>query len=49
VATLVLWVVQIVLGRKILRGRMEFLPAHNKGSRLFLVARSGVCVTAFLV
>jgi hypothetical protein len=49
VATLVLWAVQIVLGRKILQGRREFLPAHNKGSRIFLLARFGICVTAFLV
>jgi uncharacterized membrane protein YozB (DUF420 family) len=48
-ATLLLWAVQIVLGTKVLRGRMEVLPAHARGARIFLLARLGNLVTAFFL
>ncbi len=49
VLSLALWIVQIVVGRQVLRGRMELLPRHKKGSRYFLVCRLGNVVTAFLI
>lgn len=48
-AALVLWVCQIVSGRRILQGRMERLPAHAKLARYFLLVRFGNLVTAFMV
>lgn len=49
VAMLAMWIVQIVLGAKVMRGRMEHLPAHAKGARIFLVTRLGNLVTAFFL
>lgn len=49
VAMLVLWGLQIVLGRRVLKGRMEVLPAHKRCARFFLFCRLGNLVTAFMV
>ncbi len=50
ISGLVMWIVQIVVGRKIYKqGRMELLPRHAKGARLFLVFRLGNVVTAFML
>lgn len=46
---LVLWIWQIVVGVKILKGRMELLPRHASMAKVFLLARFGNLVTAFLV
>lgn len=50
VSGLVMWIVQIHAGRKIYKqGRMELLPRHAKGARLFLFFRLGNVVTAFML
>jgi|GEM_PF-4097577 uncharacterized membrane protein YozB (DUF420 family) len=49
VAVLALWIVQLVLGTKVLRGDRARLPAHAKMAKLFLLVRVGNVVTAFMV
>jgi hypothetical protein len=49
VAVLALWIVQLVLGTKVLRGDRACLPAHAKMAKLFLLVRVGNVVTAFMV
>lgn len=47
---LLMWFVQIFVGRKIYKaGRMELLPRHAKGARVFLLLRLGNVVTAFML
>ncbi|NRA94592.1 MAG: hypothetical protein HRU14_00130 [Planctomycetes bacterium] len=50
ISGLVMWFVQIFVGRKIYKqGRMELLPRHGTGARLFLIFRLGNVVTAFML
>lgn len=49
VAVLVLWVVQLILGTKVLRGDAARLPLHATMAKLFLLVRVGNVVTAFMV
>ncbi len=50
VGALLMWFVQIVVGRKIYKqGRSELMPRHAAGARLFLVLRLGNVVTAFML
>ncbi len=49
IAMLVMWIVQLVVGGKVLKGRMELLPAHAKGAKAFLLVRLGNLVTAFFI
>lgn len=49
VGVLALWVVQLVLGAKVLRGDRSRLPLHAKMAKLFLLVRVGNVVTAFMV
>lgn len=50
VGGLVMWFVQIWSGRKIWKeGRMELLPRHARGAKLFMLLRLGNVVTAFMV
>ncbi len=49
VCVLVLWVVQLVLGTKVMRGEAARLPLHATMAKLFLLVRVGNVVTAFMV
>lgn len=49
VLVLVLWVVQLVRGSQVLRGRAEKLPAHARWAKIFLLVRCGNVITAFMV
>ena len=43
------WIVQIVLGRRLLRGREDLRGAHHRNAGIFLLLRAGNLVTAFFV
>lgn len=49
VSALAMWFVQIVVGRKILKGRMDLLHRHAIGAKIFLILRLGNVVTAWMV
>jgi len=45
---LLFWFLQIYTGRKVLKGRMDLLPRHARGARIFLLLRLGNLVTAWM-